>query len=179
MWIYFYTQLIFKRLRGSLKAFLVPCRPQQIQHLTSLTSLEIYSIKGVESLPEWLGSPYIHCTIEDFVLRESDEFTKSPSYATPHQITISPYLWMSSPTKGKMQEGQRHRLATRRKTILNKITLIGNKKKRKKKRRAKPLKWSTTELPKFSSFLQLSHDLILVGGYTVTHCSKKSEKIIG
>ncbi|CAN6726923.1 unnamed protein product [Malus baccata var. baccata] len=117
MWIYFYTHLIFKRLRDSLKAFLVPCRPQQIQYLTSLTSLEIYSIKGVESLPKWLGSPYIRCTTDDFVLRESDEFTKSPSYATPHQITIFPYLWMSSPSKGKMQKGQRHKLATRRKTI--------------------------------------------------------------
>ncbi|CAN6556266.1 unnamed protein product [Malus baccata var. baccata] len=30
--------------------------PQQIQHLTSLTSLEIFSFEGVETLPEWLGS---------------------------------------------------------------------------------------------------------------------------
>ena len=30
--------------------------PQQIQHLTSVTHLMIFSIEGVETLPEWLGS---------------------------------------------------------------------------------------------------------------------------
>ncbi|MBT0984607.1 hypothetical protein KJ032_26615, partial [Salmonella enterica subsp. enterica serovar Typhimurium] len=47
----------------------------------------------------------------DLGLQESDEFTKCPSYATPHQITKTMDFWMSSPFRGKMQQGQRHRVA--------------------------------------------------------------------
>ncbi|KAL6135612.1 hypothetical protein ACLB2K_067839 [Fragaria x ananassa] len=46
-------QLVSLELKGWPK---LKSLPQQVQHLTSLTSLTIWSFKGVETLPEWLGN---------------------------------------------------------------------------------------------------------------------------
>ncbi|XP_070674228.1 putative disease resistance protein RGA3 isoform X1 [Malus domestica] len=58
--------------------------PQQIQHLTSLTSLSVYEFDGVETLPEWLGSL---TSLRVLSIEDCKNLTNLPSVQAMQRLT--------------------------------------------------------------------------------------------
>ncbi|KAM5569581.1 hypothetical protein ABKV19_016871 [Rosa sericea] len=58
--------------------------PQQVQHFTSLTQLDIDSFNGVEALPEWLGNL---ASLEDLTISDCENLKYLPSLKAMQRLT--------------------------------------------------------------------------------------------
>ncbi|KAL6139837.1 hypothetical protein ACLB2K_058138 [Fragaria x ananassa] len=81
-------QLVSLRLIGWPK---LKSLPQQVQHLTSLTRLTIWSFEGVETLPEWLGNL---ASLVELHIWECDNLKYLPSLEAMQRLTKLQLLYV-------------------------------------------------------------------------------------
>ncbi|KAL6136600.1 hypothetical protein ACLB2K_061895 [Fragaria x ananassa] len=75
------SQLVSLHLNGWPK---LKSLPQEVQHLTSLTRLGIWSFNGVETLPEWLGNL---ASLVELNIRRCDNLKYLPSLEAMQRLT--------------------------------------------------------------------------------------------